>query len=83
MHRTPTPHGWVSINVDASMITTNSNSSDTGLVIRNDAGVLLAAKTISTEVCDIDQAEALAVLGSLEWSQQMHCKKLIVQKDNK
>ncbi|XP_026454901.1 uncharacterized protein LOC113356100 isoform X2 [Papaver somniferum] len=46
-------------------------------------GVLLAAKTISTEALDIDQAKALAVLERLKWAQQIHCKKLTVQADNK
>ncbi|XP_026396317.1 uncharacterized protein LOC113290950 [Papaver somniferum] len=76
------PENWLKINIDASFYSQNSNAGF-ALIVRDHAGIFVAAMAYSARARDVNQAESLILLKALQWINLMKYQNVIVEGDNR
>ncbi|MCL7034892.1 hypothetical protein MKW94_030001, partial [Papaver nudicaule] len=78
----PPPPGFKKLNIDASF-TKATDCAGLAMLLRNDDGTFLAAKSLTTYAQSPLQAEAQALWEAVKWCNHHHYQKVIFETDNK
>ncbi|KAK6161535.1 hypothetical protein DH2020_004916 [Rehmannia glutinosa] len=83
MHWKKPPHMWMKCNVDA-VICCQKNATGIGLVLRDDAGIFIVARTLWFQgIYEVREAEALGVREALSWIRSLSLNKVVIETDAK